>query len=209
MLGALLVALAITAVSASAASAFTEFVGKNGVGTEVTSVSKVENTLKAEGPEKAVVTVVCKESTDKGTVLSKTDVSVVITYPEKVGTESNCTVAGLAAKVTDNCLINFLIDGTVDIQLKEKEASPCATIEVKSTGCKILITGNQEKLKGVTYNNILPETKFESEVKANPVTGIAFSTTTGTACGFKEKTITSANGASFTGTGTEKGVIVK
>lgn len=81
-------------------------------------------------------------------------------------------------------------------------------MRVKSTGCKLFITGKQEKLKGVTYKNI-SEPAFESEVKANPVTGIAFSTTTGTACGFKEKTIKSANGASFTGARTDKGVIVK
>jgi len=181
---AILAVSAVMAVSASAASAFTEFTP---VGAKTTAAGKEQVLTATEsGAGKKVVTVKCKTLTGEGEIKSKTEaVASKTTY-------EGCTVAGLAAKVTNKCVFTFLIGGTVNLS----GGASCATVEVASTKCLITITGEQTGLKTAEYANIKTTSPLESEIKG-AVGGVNFSSATGKACAFATEAVTGT--ASYTG----------
>ena len=186
----MLAAVAIMAMAASSAAAFTEFLV---VGAKPTGKGGAQE-LVAKGSAGKSTTVKCEEVVTKGEV-------VTATLLHEEGEYLKCKIAGIAAEVKTPCVLSFHPDGTVDIL--NKPTGCVDTILAKATGCEIKIKGGQLGLKSVTYKNIKED---EMEVSGT-VGGIAFETATGKACGFTNASETGT--ASYTGKAVLTNVDVK
>lgn len=194
LMAAVALVAALSAVTASSAFAFTEFIGKEGVGTKITSKSAAEPEFVATGEGGKTVTVKCKKDTGSGELLSSISVLVLITFEEcKNG-------AGNKVTVSNGC--EFLLDISGPVGLK---GSGCTiTVEAKTTGCVLTITGEQS-VGSVEYANT---GSFKGEVKSD-VTGIAYTTSTAKKCLLSESTESYSGTSTYTGTDDSEGVEVK
>jgi hypothetical protein len=164
---ALLAVLAVSAVSVASASAFTEFVGKAGVGSSITA--------KQHGSQSITFPTFkmnCEAVGGSGQVTSATLVTLSETF-------TGCSVAGVKVVNHSTCKYAYGIAGKLSV-----EGTECATFEIPATKCLITVTGGQTGLKAVTYANL--EGSFESEAMSG-VTGLAYSTKTGQACFGKQQ----------------------
>ena len=178
----------VNAAIVSHAGAFTKFSGAEGEKMSGKSTSSQEFTLKEEGSGKTIAATCAHaegESVIKGV---KTEFASGGHYKE-------CKVAGIAATVKGEhenakkervkCETVQHINGTVDL-IGE---SPCTTIEVAATKCKVIVN-EQKAFKEITYKNGV---KGEL-IGEGKVTGVKWESATGKACGFeKEATKGTAN----------------
>lgn len=170
------------------------FQGKSGVGTTVTSKSAVEPAFVATGEGGKTVKVTCKKDTGSGEVASETSVLTSITYEEcKNG-------AGNKVTVTNGCKFLLDLSGTVGIK-----GSGCTiTVEAKTTGCVLTISGEQTIEGGAEYANT---GEFTGEVKSS-LKGVKYKTSTAKKCLLSESTESLEGSSEYTGTDDSEGVEV-
>lgn len=185
-------ALSLSAVLASSAFAYTEFVGKEGIGTTVTSRSAVEPTFVATGEGGKTVTVKCKSDSGSGTLASSSVVETKLTFSEcKNG-------AGNKVTVTNGCEFDLNIDDAVSLP------SGCEVkVEAKTTGCILKIAGGQTATDGVEYANT---GSFTGEVKSHAK--VTYTTSTAKKCLLSESTESLEDTSEYTGTDDSEGVEV-
>ena len=177
---AVLAVMAVGAVTASGASAFTEF--KETKAAPHKTVQKGSQKLTAEGSEGSKVVVTCEKVSGEA-AFSKTELSGTPKYEE-------CNVAGKAAKVTAACKIGTTIAGLANVG-KGEGAKTCFTVETNDKSCKLIIKGEQLSKEKITYKNEGTSLVGEAAVK-----GLAFESSTGKACTFKNEAVTGTSGYS-------------
>lgn len=190
----------VGAVSAQAAFAFEEV--EQPVGTTGTVKQSSNQVLEAteEKAPNTTVGVVCTEASGETEVVNNLSVAV------KALKYGGCTVAGAKAAVTNGCTILLdLNKGTIKGDAAIKAAGCKITIEVASTGCKLIIEGEQKELEEITFeknNAATKEVTVEAKVK-----GVKFSSATGKACGFAVNAVVGL--AAFKGKSISKGINLK